>query len=222
MKKLIATVAVLACAASVVSAQTVTSQNIVGYNKDVSAIGFHISGMQFDNAVANTPTTVYGDSLPLNSKIYTWNGSGYVIATYGQSFVPFVGLVTKWNSEPVLGNGEGYWVESTGAAESVLSGEVPLDAAITNSVAAGFSMLSYPYPVDRVITELGFTPVLGDKIYAWNGTGYTIVTYGQSFVPFVGLVTKWNNETLPISVGEGFWYETATPQTWIATKPFSE
>ena len=127
MKKLIATVAVLACAASVVSAQTVTSQNIVGYNKDVSAIGFHISGMQFDNAVANTPTTVYGDSLPLNSKIYTWNGSGYVI-----------------------------------------------------------------------------------------------VTYGQSFVPFVGLVTKWNNETLPISVGEGFWYETATPQTWIATKPFSE
>jgi len=220
MKKLVMTAAVLACATSMVAAQTVTSANIVGYNKEASAVGFHISGMQFDNAAANTPTTVYGDSLASGSKIYTWNGSSYVIASYGPSFVPFVGLVTKWNNEPALGNGDGYWVESVGVAETIRNGEVPMDAAITNSIVAGFQLCSYPYPVDRVISNLGFTPTSGDKIYAWNGTGYDIVSYGPSFVPFVGLVTKWNNETLPIAVGQGFWYEAAAGSTWIATKPF--
>lgn len=219
MKKLLMTVAVLACAASIVSAQT-TSANIVGYNKDVSAAaGVHISGMQFDNPT-NNPTTVFGDQLPLGSKIYKWTGSGYQIAEYTSVFVPFVGPTIKWDSDPTLGNADGFWVEVPSAATATLSGEVPSDDSITNSIAIGVSMLSYPYPVDRVVTNLGFNPTVGDKIYVWTGSGYTISEYTSVFVPFVGPTIKWDNETLPVAVGQGFWYEAAGAQTWIVNKPF--
>lgn len=218
MKKIIMTVAVAVCAA-VVTAQTVTSANIVGYNKDISAVGFHISGMQFDNPT-NTPQTVYGDSMPMGSKIYKFNGASYDTAVYGSVFVPFVGLVTKWSADLELGGGDGYWVEAPSAATAILSGEVPMADSITNSLAVGFNLVSYPYPVDRVITNLGFAPVAGDKIYVFNGASYDTSTYGSVFVPFVGLVTKWSNETLPVAVGQGFWYEATAAQTWVSNKPF--
>lgn len=222
MKKMTMAAIALACAASV-SAQVV-SQNIVGYNTEVSAGGFMISGMQFKADGGNTPTTVYGDSLPLQSRIYTWNAdiAEYEIVTYASLFVPFVGPTTKWSGEPNLAIGEGYWVESAGAAESVLAGTVSSEAAITNSISAGFQMCSYPYPVERLVKNLGFTPTIGDRIYLWDAAiaDYKIITYSSVFVPFVGPVTKWSDENAPIAVGEGFWYEAMAPQEWVANKPF--
>lgn len=218
MKKLVLTAAVVACA-GVVSAQ-VYSENIVGYNKDAaSAAGFHISAMQFENAT-NTPTTVYGSQMPVGSKIYKFNGTSYDTSTYGSVFVPIQGLVTKWSAELNLAGGAGYWVEVPSAAEAVLAGEVPAAASITNQLSAGFSLVSYPYPVDRVVTNMDLSPAVGDKIYVFNGTSYDTSTYGSVFVPIQGLVTKWSNETLAIGVGEGFWYETTSAQAWVVNKPF--
>lgn len=217
MKKIMLAAVGFAFAASIASAQ-VTSANIVGYNKDTAnAAGLHISGMQFLNET-NTPTSVYGDQLPKGSKIYKFDGS-YTIVTYTDVFVPIQGLVTKWSSEVDLGNGDGYWVEVPSASEAILSGEVSTENSITNNIEIGLQLVSYPYPVERVITNLGFTPAKGDKIYVYDGS-YTIITYTDVFVPIQGLVTKWSNETLSIGVGEGFWYEAVSPQTWIANKPF--
>ncbi len=218
MKKAVMAVAVLACAGSVL-AQTVTSANIVGYNKDVSAVGFHISAMQFENAT-NTPQTVYGDSMPAGTKIYKFNGTSYDTAAYGSVFVPIQGFVTKWSADLDLGSGDGFWVEAPSAAEAIVSGEVPSAASITNELSVGFNLVSYPYPVDRTVADLGFAPVAGDKVYVFNGTSYDTSAYGSVFVPIQGFVTKWSNENLAISVGEGFWYEAAAAQTWVAEKPF--
>ncbi len=218
MKKIIMTAALVACAA-VVTAQTVTSVNIVGYNKDVSAVGLHISAVQFNNAT-NTPSTVYGDSLSLGSKVYLFNGVNYDTSTYASIFVPGQGLATQWSADLDLGDGQGHWVEVSTEAETIISGEVPLDAAITNQIDAGLSLVAYPYPVERVITGLGFVPASGDKIYVFNGVNYDTSTYASIFVPIMGMVMKWSDETLSVAVGEGFWYETEVAQSWVVNKPF--
>ena len=220
MKKLIMATAALACIASVVSAETVSSANIVGYTKDTADdAGFHIAAMQFINAT-NSPESIYGDSMPKGTKIYLYNGSGYDTSTYQDVFVPGQGSVLKWGTDLDLVSGVGYWVETPSAAEAVLSGEVPVADSVTNSIVVGFQLLSYPYPVSRMVSELGLTPAEGDKIYVFNGTGYDTSTYQKVFVPGQGSVLKWDDETLSIDVGEGFWYEAVASQTWIAERPF--
>ena len=214
-------IAGLICVVSAASAQVTTTSSVVGFRKIDEPAGFHISGMQFNVTTNNSPETIYGDTLPSGSKIYKWTGSGYSSATYGPVFVPGQGLVTKWNASLTLDQGEGYWVESPSAVDASFYGEVPLADTVTNSISAGFQLCSFPYPIDRVITNLGFTPISGDKIYVWNGSSYASSSYGQVFVPGQGLVTKWNNETLSISVGEGFWYESGVNTNWVATRPFS-
>lgn len=220
MKEKFGIAAVFLCMVSLASAQTAVTLGTFGFSKVQEPAGFFISGMQFDNET-NTPTTVYGDSLPSGSQIYKWNGSSYSSASYGQVFVPGTGLVTKWDADLDLGSGDGYWVQSPDAVDATLSGDVPVDAAITNSIIAGFQICSFPYPVDRVITNLGFTPTSGDQIYVWSGSGYASSSYGSVFVPGTGLVTKWDNETLAIAVGEGFWYLSNVNTDWIVEKPYN-
>jgi len=207
----------LCCLASIASAQEVVTLGTFGFVKNAHTNTYHISGMQFDNSPSNTPEIVYGDSLPLGSKIYAWNGSGYDISEYNEFWEP-PNIVTKWSSDPELGNGEGYWVEVPVSTNTVLSGDVPMDDAITNSIVAGFQICSYPYPVDRVVTNLGFTPALGDKIYVWNGSTYTFSEYNEFWEP-PNVVTKWNN-VLTITAGVGFWYESSANTNWIVERPF--
>jgi hypothetical protein len=218
MKKTVITLAVVAFAAAAVQAQT-TSANIVGYSKSSYTGGFEISAMQFDGGAAG-PTAVYGDQLPSGSKIYAWDGSAYTIASYGSVFVPGQGLVTKWNSEPSMEAGSAYWVETSSAVDAIVAGEVNSSASVTNTISAGFSLVSYPYPVEVTVADLQLSPASGDKIYIWDGSSYTIVSYGSVFVPGQGLVTQWNNPSAVISVGQGFWYETTVEQEYVVNKPF--
>ena len=218
MKKATIALVALAFGAFTAQAQT-TSANIVGYSKSSLTGGFTIAAMQFDGG-ASGPTAVYGDQLPSGSKIYTFDGSSYSIASYGSTFVPGQGLVTAWNAAPSLEAGSAYWIETASPVDAIVSGSVNTADSVTNNIAAGFSLVSYPYPVERTVADLELSPASGDKIYAWDGSAYTIISYGSVFVPGQGLVTQWNNSSAVISVGQGFWYETATPQTWVVNKPF--
>lgn len=211
MKKLIMTVAVLGCAASIASAQTVTSVNIVGYNKAENATGFQILGTQFDTG-DNTPAGVFGETLPVGSKIYVFNGA-YDSSLFDEDF-----LGNKaWSKSLDLGQSVGYWVEiPSGTYTNIISGDVDLGDAVTNSVVSGFQLLSYPYPVERTVSQLGFTPTVGDKIYKFdNASGYDSSLYDEDFLGN----KAWSKE-LVFSVGEGFWYETVVATNWIAVKPF--
>ena len=218
MKKLVMTAAVLACAASIVSAQTVTSANIVGYQKESTTNGgFNISSMQFEDGVG-TVESIYGDSLPLGSRVYKWTPTGYVISTY--AFVPFPPPgANTWSVNHTLNSGESWWVDTPTVSEAVKSGEVPLDATIDVDVPVGFNLVSYPYPVARTVATLGLAPSLGDRVYVWDGSSYVISTY--SFVPFPPPgANTWSNPDTPIAVGQGFWVDAVAPLTWTVTKPF--
>ena len=114
MKKLVMTVAVLACAASIVSAQ-VTSVNIVGYNKTTQA-GLTLVSVDFDyDATGVTPEAVYGSTLPVGSKIYTYTpGVGYSTSEYVDSFGS-----QFWTADPTIKVGEGFWYSSISGQEWV-------------------------------------------------------------------------------------------------------
>jgi hypothetical protein len=222
MKKLIMTAAVLACA-GIVSAQ-VYSENIVGYAKDVaSGAGFHISGVPFDVADPS-PEGVFGSQYSLGTKIYLWTGSGYAISTYSSVFdYGTYTYVDQWDPNTLdLSSGNGFWIETVGAETAIKSGEVNLSDSVTNSIVVGFQLLSNPYPVYQTVAAMGFSPTRCDKVYAFTGTGYAISTYSSVFdYGTYTYVDKWDPDTLTIDVGEGFWYEAVSAQTWVATRPFT-
>lgn len=212
MKKIIMTAALVACAA-VVTAQSVTSANIVGYSKVESANGFVIVAQQFEGSDAS-PTGLFGDTLPLGSKIYKFDPvSGYAVSEYATIFLSG----DAWDTPLDLSDGS-FWVETSVVSENVFAGEVDLADAVTNNIVPGFSMLAYPYPVEVGIADLDITPTLGDKIYKFDPvSGYSVSEYASIFLSG----DAWDTP-LVFAVGDGFWYESAslTDNVWIEARPF--
>ena len=220
MKKWVIMLAAATIAAGAFAdSNTVSSANILGYIATTNAPALFIKGVQLDDGI-NTPQSMYGDTLPKGSTIYKFDGENYAISTYTDVFVPGSGLVAKWSVDIIFKNGEGYWLQLPGMNSFVNSGDVLMDDSITISINEGLQMLSYPYPVDRLITDLGLTPSKGDNLYVFDGTNYLISSYTDVFVPGSGLVTKWSNEDVEIFAGQGFWYETTKPFEWTVTRPF--
>jgi len=211
MKKIIATAAFVAAAAAV-TAQTVTSANIVGYNKATTTSGLVIQGTQFlvDDA---TPGGIFGlDTLAEGSKIYTFDG-GYQISELQAGF----GGVLFWNQALDLGQATGYFVETDGVYDPVVSGEVDLSDTYTNNLVSGLNLVSSAYPVATSVDseDLNLPGAEGDKVYTFVGGSYQISTRQAGF----GGVLFWTQD-LPIGVGQGFWYESVGDVEWVESRPF--
>ena len=87
-----------------------------------------------------------------------------------------------WSSEPNtldLSGATGFWIQNTSgsAAESVMSGEVITDASVTNTIAIGFNLLADPYPVTSNVSDLNLDPAIGDKVYTFDGSAYSVSEY---------------------------------------------
>ena len=207
MKKLVMTVAVLACAASVVTAETVTSANMVGYTK-VTAVGGELTlvALNFDTGGLTLPELV-GDDLPTGSSIYLWDKSEgtYVTANKNRG---------GWDASPVVNLGDMLWIKAaSGTNEIILSGEVNL--AETNSVTlpAGLEGTGYFYPVETLLEDTALADQLetGSAIYIWNGNGYTTCNKNRG---------GWDANP-SIGVAEGFWVKTSSSFTWEEPRPFN-
>jgi len=209
MKKLIIAAMALTCATAIVSADTVTSENIVGYVKLQNSAGFRVLGTPFV-ATTNTPAGVFGDTLPVGSKVYIYD-TNYQIAEYIEDFLG----AKSWDNDFNIGAPVGYWLSVPSAVTNIVSGNVELADSVTNSIVVGLQLLSYPYPVERTVEQLGFTPSVGDKIYKY-GTTYQIAEYVEDFLG----VKSWDNNFI-IGVEEGFWYEAVGAQDWIVSRPFT-
>jgi len=229
MKKLVMTVVVLA-AATVVSAETVTSANIVGYGKVQAADGLQIASMQFDNSESNSLDSIFGDAYPLGTQVLIYQEpGGYQTSTYAityppPSYTPTPGWAGAVSS---IGGTTACWIKmpsGSSAVENIMNGEVPLADAVTNSVVAGLNLFSYPYPVEMEIQDLGFVPVVGDQIFLYDNIGgYVTINYAITYPPPSYTPTPgWTSPTTTVPVGGGFWYKTTTPATWIASRPFTK
>jgi len=222
MKKLVMTVAVLATAASVVTAQTVTSANVVGYSKkNIGAGAFKMVADQFvvDNEAGVSIGEAFGTSLPDGSELYSWNGSVYLVFTYFDGLGWFDGDFNDATGV-VISRGDALWVKNAGgtATDLIVSGNVPQSGSTTNSLTVGYNLVANPYPTAVALSQLNINPVDGDELYLFDGV-YTTYTYFEGLGWFDGDFNDANAVEVP--VGEGFWYNTITARSWIVNIPYT-
>ncbi len=213
MKKLIMTAAVVACAA-VVTAQTVTSANIVGYNK-VDVVGGQLAlvALNFDSSAPATLNDLIGTALPNLSKAYVWDKStaGY-LATAAYST-----RSGAWSPNHAIDLGDAFWIESAAAPgvtnELIFSGEVAL-TVVSNSVPGSGVVatgIGFPVDIDFRSTVISTNLPANSLIYQWNGAGYDSKLKSAR--------SGWGTTAIPVGVGEGFWLQNGGATEVIAAEP---
>ena len=202
MKKLVMTVAVLACAASIVSAQTVTSANMVGYTK-VNAVGGQLTmcALNFETGGA-TLQELIGTDVPNLSGLFLWDVSAgaYVTASLGSR--------GTWSPDLVLELGDAFWIQAAGSGtnELIFSGEVLItDSVIT--VPSGLAMVGYGYPVDQDWQNTQISADLPNLsgLFVWDNDTQSYTTYAK------GSRGTWNGNP-GLGPTEGFWVDNSGVQ----------
>jgi hypothetical protein len=195
MKKLVMTVAVLACAASMVSAQ-VTSANIVGYTK-VEAVGgeLTLAAVNFDTGGVLLSDVIPSGTLPANSSVYKWDKT---TKSYAVSSLNARGA---WNNNFTLNLGDALWIQAAGTDtnEIVFSGEVLTDVA-SITLPNGIVATGYYYPVSQswTATQMASDLVSGSTVYIWDAGSQSYISASKN------ARGAWNaNPT--IDPQSGFW-----------------
>jgi hypothetical protein len=238
MKKILAAILAVGMIAGVASADTSTnvlSRNAVGYVK-VEVGGGEIALLRnnfntLDGSTA-TPSSVYGDTLPLGTQIFYFNREtlNYDISTFEEGLDPVTFLpVQQWSDDTLdLSPGNSWWVRPSGLdpVDVIAMGEVPAVGSIDISVVPGLVMVSYPYPatINWVETELAQSAVLGDQVFFFDrDTGnYVTSTFEEGLDPVTFLpVQKWSQEDIVVEPGVGFWYKAADGRTIAESRPYS-
>jgi hypothetical protein len=207
-----------ALAASLMTSKAqVYSQNIVGYINVPVPTGYSIVGNQLDldgTGTNNTVTTVLGtNSVPVGLQVLTWNGSAFSIDSF--SILPRHTTPSWSNPTLPLNPGTGFFVYNPGTVTNIT--EVGNVIVGTNSnpqlVSAGYSLLGAVSPVGGdLVTNLDYTPSIGDQVLTYGSSGYSISTY--SILPR-HTTPSWSPGVPQISVGQGFFLSTTnTSPNW--------
>ncbi len=206
MKKLVMTVALIACA-TVGSAQTVTSANIVGYSK-VNPVGGELSlvALNFDAGSANTLEDLIGQSVPNLTWVYLWDVDA---GAYESAQLSARG---SWTPNLEVELGDAFWIQPAGSGtnEVVFSGEVLVEDAIV-TLPAGVSMLGYGYPVNLEWQSTQMSSDLDNLswVFTWDQGTQAYISAQKS------ARGSWTANP-SIGVTEGFWVDNAGDQIDVA------
>jgi hypothetical protein len=190
----------------------VYSVNAVGYVKKTLVAGFNLisNPLDVDPAAADTVGTVFGTTLPNQSKVYIWTGSWQIATFVGAPLNQWTGTGATASIDP----GIGFWVSipaGTADLEVTFVGEV-VQGDLVNPIGLGFTLSASQVPQEAGISSvLGFPAANQDKLYFWRNGGWDIRTY-------VGALSTWTpgGEPSP-AVGESFWVSTAAAKDWTRT-----
>jgi hypothetical protein len=205
---LTAVLGVAGVAATTAQAQSVYSQNAVGYVTLSLPAGFSMIANPLNNTTNDIQTILTG--MPNNTIVYGFNSTSqaYLPSTYRSS-------TAKWTVDLVLNPGSGIFINLPSAASVTFVGNVP-QGTLANTIPPGFSIQSYPIPVSVAITNslIAFpTPNNGDIVYQYsNASGYLPHTYRSSNGAYTGAMYT-------PAVGESFFYlsTATTAKTWSVT-----
>jgi len=207
--------AALAAGAFTATAQSnVYSLNVVGYVNLTLNSGFNLVANPLDldgTGTNNTVSGVFSTNLPLNSKVYTYNGVGFNQFSY----ISIKGAPPAWSPDGKLDPGMAAWVSVPSATTATTVGNV-LQGTLTNpnlTAGGGFAFLSSKAPITGALQGvLSFTPHQNDKVYRYNGVGYDQFSY----ISIKGAPVAWSPSDPVINVGQGFWINLAAPgSTWV-------
>lgn len=207
------TAAVLACAASIVSAQTVTSANIVGYTK-VEAVGGQLvlAALNFETGGSVLTDFIPNGALPASSAAFLWNKD---TGAYVSSSVNARG---NWNNDFAIATGDALWIQAGGSGtnEIILPGEVitvDTDIPVTNGIVA----TGYFFPVETLwqSTDLSAAMPNGSVVHVWDAG---LQSYASATKNARG---TWNANPV-IGPSSGFWIENSGAATNVTeTVPFT-
>jgi hypothetical protein len=212
---LLASVA-LAVSLATSTAQSVYSQNVVGYVNLNLTNGFNFIANQLDSdgtGTNNTLFTCFGtNNLPNATKVWVFVDGGWQSVLYIASTGSWLGNSTN-AVNAALNPGGGVMVQITTPyptnATVTFAGNV-LQAAITNAVTAGFQVIATPFPISGVIdTNFGYIPSKGDRIYTWNPA---IQNYSGTTPLYTG--SKWLPAEPTITVGQPMFLLAASNNVW--------
>jgi hypothetical protein len=202
--------AALAASAIGASAANVYSLNVVGYINQPLHEGFQVIGNQLDldgTGLNNTVTTVFSSNLPVNSIVYTWNGSSWANAS------TFSSKTKTWSpANLALNPGQAAFVKIPAGAyggvssNATIVGNVLQGSLVNTYVASGpvnskaiFSPVASIVPLSGGLqTTLKYVPQRGDQVFQYNGTSWAI---GSIFSTKSG---TWSPSEPSIALGEGF------------------
>jgi hypothetical protein len=127
----------------------------------------------------------------------------------------------------------GFWYQAAAGAsatESTASGEVPAGSSVDVPVVAGFQILSYPYSatVDLNSTDLAAS---GATANLFSGSADQITIYTNGVYDTFALSSsgpEWRPigaffsaaPSLPLPLGNGFWYFAQSGFTWTESTPY--
>lgn len=219
MKKLIMTVAVAACAA-VVTAQTVTSANIVGYAKNTQPAGGFVMAApaQFSGSAGGVTLDETFSGVVGGEQVFVYNGLAYDVYSYFAGYGWFDGGFNPAGST-VIPEGAGVWLTGAPASETIMSGEVPMADSVTNAVVAGFNLIANPYPVALKLDDIDLTDFAGgEQVFVFNGLAYDVYSYFAGYGWFDGGFNPAG--TVEIPVGQGFWLSMVGAGDLVFNKAF--
>jgi hypothetical protein len=233
-KTLLVAAAALAAAVTASQAQTVYSQNIVGYvNTTLSGGGaFSMISSPLNNST-NTVEGQMGSALNSGDIVYVWTGTGYYSSTFFGGVNGFLTPPNDWidvfgntTNSPALVPGQGFFYStaSGGQETNTWTGSVVLTNQVSLAGSGAFSMLGSAAPIADSAdgTNLSLPLDSGDIVYVWTGNGYYSSTFFGGPDGFLTPPNQWidqfgNTTNAPqISVGQGFFYSTASgnAETW--------
>jgi len=231
MKKTLLIAAAALTAGVITSQAQVYSQNIVGYvNIPLTSGQIQVVSPALDadgTGTNNTISTVFANGAP-GDTVYVFNGAGYDTLNYlgvSRSIHTagwYNGNTGLLNNNYSINPGVAVFYspgqnETNTQVGTVLQG-TNLPNAYVSQTAGGISLVSSIVPIGGGVgSALGYTGVPGDVIYIFNGAGYDTYNYlGVSrsihtagwYSGATGLLTEPS-----ISVGSGFWLQTANAGT---------
>ena len=230
---LIAAAAALAAAVTSSQAQTVYSQNIVGYVNQTFPNPGDYYMICAPLTSTNTPAQNLLTCAQTFDTVLLWNsGSGsygvytYYYPGYGSDGGPWADVNGNPTTSPVIGPGEGFFYQTgSGSIETnTYTGTVLLTNTISFPLAGNYYMVGSAVPVAGLAQSTNFNLPFQtfDTILAWNTTSGTYSTYTYYYPGYGSDGGPWadvngNPTTSPtINVGEGFFYQTGSgsSETW--------
>lgn len=237
MRKLTLVLIILAMGAMLAHAE-VLSKNAVGYVKvEVEPGELAIIAQPFlpiDPLEDPTPSLVFGGSLPVDSRLFIWDGLEYQLETFQEQIGPPPGFIVTTNWFPntaLLEPGKAFWIRiPAGAPEAqdvFVMGEVPDFDETDVYLIEGLAMVAFPYPAEMRVedTVMGQNAQLDDRIFIWDieTQEYSLVTYQEQIGPPPGFIvtTNWFPADVVIPAGAGFWYRAGSASIPTELKPYT-
>jgi hypothetical protein len=214
-KALLMAAAALAVGITTSNAQ-VYSQNVVGYISLTLTNGENLIANPMDldgTGTNNTLQTVFGTSLPNQTKVYVFSGGGWQNVSYVSGSGKWLGNATNLVNA-ALNPGYGVFVDVPTAIgptnlNVTLVGNV-LSGPFTNNISAGVTVLSGIIPSSGTIdTNEGYVPSKGDKVYTWNSA---IQNYGSTVPSYTG--SKWLGGDPVLTPGQAVFVSAASNTVW--------